>query len=129
MRLDFCVACGAREALHHHHLDPRTASRNDDETNLITLCEVCHGRVHGRTFRHHRELQRIGIERAKASGVYTGRKEPAERNAFLNMMLSVGLSVSTIKRVAKTSRTTVWRIAQRPRLALPPLSPDFRIPL
>jgi hypothetical protein len=35
MRLDHCVACGARDALHHHHLVPRIEGGSDDDTNMI----------------------------------------------------------------------------------------------
>jgi 5-methylcytosine-specific restriction endonuclease McrA len=68
MRLDFCVACGAHDALHHHHLLPRTEGGVDDDTNLITLCEGCHGRIHGRTFKHHRKLHTISNGQGEGRG-------------------------------------------------------------
>ena len=43
MKLNFCVACGIKENLHYHHLIPKIHGGSDEETNLITLCENCHG--------------------------------------------------------------------------------------
>ena len=47
MRFDFCVACQGVDDLDHHHLVPRHLGGSDDETNLVTLCHVCHGKMHG----------------------------------------------------------------------------------
>lgn len=49
MRQNFCVACGEANPakLEHHHLVPVAVGGSDDETNLITLCDTCHGKVHG----------------------------------------------------------------------------------
>jgi hypothetical protein len=49
MRHKYCVACGSIDELHDHHLVPRSVGGSDDETNLITLCNSCHGKVHGIT--------------------------------------------------------------------------------
>ena len=46
MRLTFCVACGAQDNLHNHHLIPHSAGGPDDEWNLITLCSDCHFTLH-----------------------------------------------------------------------------------
>jgi hypothetical protein len=96
MRLDFCVACGVRDALHHHHLTPRTEGGPDDETNLITLCEDRHGRVHGRTFKHHRKLQRVGIERARLAGVYKGRGSDMHQQGLIIFFRIMGLGATEI---------------------------------
>ena len=37
MKLPFCVACGSKEDLQHHHLVTRIEGGADDDTNLITL--------------------------------------------------------------------------------------------
>jgi hypothetical protein len=47
MRLDFCVACGHKADLNHHHMVPRVLGGPDDENNMLTLCVECHGKVHG----------------------------------------------------------------------------------
>ena len=44
-----CRICGAEkdpnQALHVHHIDYN--KENLDQLNLITLCKICHGRIHG----------------------------------------------------------------------------------
>jgi 6-pyruvoyltetrahydropterin/6-carboxytetrahydropterin synthase len=39
-----CVLCGYHENLRVHHIDEN--SKNNDDNNLLTLCESCHRRVH-----------------------------------------------------------------------------------
>jgi hypothetical protein len=43
-----CQGCGATDApLQVHHIVPLGAGGSNARSNLITLCESCHGRVHG----------------------------------------------------------------------------------
>jgi len=43
-----CQGCGAENAeLHVHHIVPLGAGGSNARSNLITLCDECHGRVHG----------------------------------------------------------------------------------
>jgi HNH endonuclease len=77
VKLPFCVACGAKNDLQHHHLVTRKEGGSDDETNLITLCTACHYKLHQRQIdgtynRQQRHLE--GIKQAKAKGVKFGRK-------------------------------------------------------
>lgn len=39
-----CAICRGEEDLHIHHIDRDPT--NDDPKNLITLCGICHARVH-----------------------------------------------------------------------------------
>ena len=41
-----CQVCGSRENLHVHHKQLRSQQGEDEESNLITLCASCHGKVH-----------------------------------------------------------------------------------
>jgi hypothetical protein len=73
MRLDFCVACGRKDGLNHHHLVPRVHDGSDDESNLVTLCRVCHGLFHGAGWSNaHAELTKAGLAAAKRRGVKLG---------------------------------------------------------
>lgn len=75
MKLNFCAACGNRDAesLSHHHLVERVHDGPDDETNLITLCFACHGKLHGRAWRNnHKALTKTGLAAAKARGIRLG---------------------------------------------------------
>lgn len=55
-----------------------------------------------------KERQAEGIAKAKARGVYKGRK-PSAPNEQIRQMKSDGVSVSTIARELNISRTTVYR--------------------
>jgi hypothetical protein len=85
MRKTYCVACGEKEELHHHHLLPRSKGGTDEEGNIITLCIECHGIMHDTSWsNNHAQLVREGIDKAKQSGVKLGPKkkplvEPIEK--------------------------------------------------
>ena len=72
-----CINCG-KSAVELHHIVPLALGGKDIESNKVWLCSECHTLIHGtnkeRRGTHWRELQRAGIERAKAEGKYTGRK-------------------------------------------------------
>jgi DNA invertase Pin-like site-specific DNA recombinase len=77
MKLKFCAACGdAKSSLEYHHLIPKSEGGTDDETNLLTLCFQCHGKVHGMVRRDIKKLTKAGLERAKARGVKLGSPNP-----------------------------------------------------
>src|SRR6185295_5901611 len=42
-----CVSCSARRPLQVHHVIPRSAGGPDHESNLVSLCAPCHGRMDG----------------------------------------------------------------------------------
>ncbi len=39
-----CIICDREDGLNVHHIDSDTT--NDDESNLVTLCNFCHARAH-----------------------------------------------------------------------------------
>ena len=78
MKTNHCVACSVTENLQHHHLVPRSLGGSDDESNLITLCEGCHAKAHGRPAVAHRRLTVDGLDRAKARGVRLGCPNPSK---------------------------------------------------
>lgn len=46
---DECRICGSEDNLHVHHIIPVMAGGTNEQWNLITLCECCHGTVESRT--------------------------------------------------------------------------------
>lgn len=67
-----CVYCGS-QAAHIHHLIPLAAGGDNRDSNLIPLCLDCHGKIHNKRYKNNwKELQKIGIEKAKAEGRYHG---------------------------------------------------------
>jgi DNA invertase Pin-like site-specific DNA recombinase len=79
------------------------------------LCEVCHGKVHGRTFKSHRNLQAKGIAKAKAAGVYMGRPETINR-LRLASLLKQGLGATEIAKQLGIGRASVYRVMSEPLL-------------
>jgi hypothetical protein len=80
MRLDFCVACGRKDGLDHHHAIPRAHDGPDDETNLVTLCHECHGNVHNAEWSlDHAELVKAGQAKAVQRGKKLGLPPAADR--------------------------------------------------
>jgi 5-methylcytosine-specific restriction endonuclease McrA len=43
-----CQACGCMSQLQVHHIKSRSLLDDDTEENLITLCALCHERIHRR---------------------------------------------------------------------------------
>lgn len=66
---DICFECGSNQDIHYHHIVPEIKGG----TKTIPLCVICHGKVHNTDFLKLKELLRIGMEKAKARGVYFGR--------------------------------------------------------
>jgi DNA invertase Pin-like site-specific DNA recombinase len=60
-----------------------------------------------------RRRQAQGQARAKAEGLYKGRREDTERNAGIAAMLAAGQSWNTIQAATGCSRSTIARIAHR----------------
>jgi hypothetical protein len=102
MKLTFFVACGRTDDLNHHHLFPRSVGGLDDESNLITLCRECHGKMHGVEWKLGLgELIKKGHAAAKARGVKFGRErklseyqraEAAKRRANGEMLAAIAAS-------------------------------------
>lgn len=72
---DKCANCHSENNLQVHHIVPLAVGGTNNQSNFVTLCGDCHGKIHG----NHRgtnwkELQKAGIERAKAEGKYKGGK-------------------------------------------------------
>ena len=73
MRTKHCCACRARKDLHYHHLVPKSVGGSDDDTNVITLCRHCHGKIHGkRKSFGASELIKEGIKKRRGKGLAFG---------------------------------------------------------
>lgn len=105
-----CQNC-ANKGTQLHHIVPLVVGGTNNISNLALLCDECHGKVHGKTF--NTELQRIGIERAKAEGKYKGRPQkytvdcPQIKQA-VEMYLE-GQAVTSICSTLKISKRTFYR--------------------
>ena len=114
---DICFECGLTENIHYHHVVPESKGG----TNTIPLCPICHGKVHGKNFLNHKELQRLGIEKAKLEGKYMGRnkgtKESIEKflskqkNLNIINLLKQKKSYDEISKILNCSKTTIAKVS------------------
>ena len=73
MRHKYCVACSSIDEFHDHHLVPRSVGGSNDEKNIITLCNPCHGKIHGITKEWNlTKLTKEALQHKKAKGERTG---------------------------------------------------------
>jgi hypothetical protein len=94
-----------------HHVDGDHG--NDAPGNLVLIEHTDHLRLHcigGRGLSRHpmKDLQRVGIDRAKAAGKYKGRKPSVDRS-HARALVEGGLSMTDAARRLGVSRTSVYR--------------------
>ena len=105
-----CANCGG-QATHKHHIVPKSLGGTDNLSNLVSLCEICHGKVHSQNFTNHRALQKVGIEKAKKLGKYKGRKPTAMLKCTEVLHLyNKGSKIVDIVSELSVSRASVYRI-------------------
>ena len=88
-----CQGCKIyTEDIHKHHIVPKVLGGIDEDSNIVNLCESCHGKVHGRNMLNHRKLTKEGLKKAKERGVklggfrgYIGTKEDLEKAREANI--------------------------------------------
>lgn len=51
--------------LHKHHIVPRSRGGSDDDSNLINLCLMCHGKAHDVSFKSQVGVVKSGIKKVK----------------------------------------------------------------
>ena len=72
-----CINCGDN-ATHYHHVVPKVLGGNDT-TNVVPLCDKCHGLIHSVSFENgtisHSQLTKIGLQKAREKGIQLGNKK------------------------------------------------------
>ena len=122
MKLEFCVACGSKDALQHDYLVTKAKGGSDAESNRITLCTSCHDRLHQRhRNRAPKHTQRIKTAFAarRARGASIGRPQklmPDQRQEALQRLDS-GESKAAVARSYNLSKATVSRMVRSARLS------------
>jgi hypothetical protein len=118
MNTNACCNCGYIGKLENHHVVPKVMGG----AFTVPLCVKCHGLVHGRDFVKSRNLQLIGIEKAKLNGKYKGGNRKPEtfdnwikkkyikeicvyrintNYSYRDISETVGCSLSTVQKVYK----------------------------
>lgn len=108
----YCANCHSIDNLQVHHIIPLSLGGTNYESNLVTLCGNCHAKIHGiKLGDDWKELQRIGIERAKKEGKFKGGK-PKQINEEL---LKVYIDKINNHEITKTEAAKILKIS-RPTL-------------
>ena len=112
MKLRFCVICGTNKNIEHHHITPVCRGGTDHQYNFISLCSEHHGMMHlitpGR-WAHRKELQKIGIEKAKKEGKFKGGKPRIDYDE-VKRLWDLGVGATSIAKNMGIDRTSVYRI-------------------
>ena len=133
MKLNFCVLCGTKEKLHHHHVIPKVKGGTDDENNFITLCYDHHAMIHQiapTRFNNMQVLAAIGRKNAMARGVKMGMKPRYEHlyPKITEMYCKEWKGYGTIAKEFGLARGTVANIIKRLNIKgkRGPKPPDFK---
>ena len=118
MKLEFCVACGSKDALQHGHL---LKGGSDAEANRITLCNGCNDKLHQHRYGARKHSQRIktAFSARRARGANIGRPKilmPYQYEEALQRLES-GETKAAVARSFGVSKSTVSRIVRSARLA------------
>lgn len=72
-----CYNCeSTTDALELHHIIPLSLGGTNNPTNMVPLCERCHGLIHGMPWKlGHAEATKRGIEKARREGKQIGGVE------------------------------------------------------
>ena len=112
MKYSFCVICNTTKNIEHHHIIPVCKGGTDHEHNFLSLCVEHHGMIHSvrpGSWAHRKELQRIGIEKAKKKGKFKGR-QPTIDYKEVEKLRNSGLGPTEIAKQMGIDRTSVYRI-------------------
>ena len=112
MKRRFCVICGTNKNIEHHHIVPVCKGGDDHPHNFLSLCVEHHGMIHSARpgdWAHRKELQRIGIEKAKKKGKFKGR-QPTIDYKEVEKLRNSGLGATEIAKQMGIDRTSVYRI-------------------
>ena len=129
MKLKFCVICGTTVNIEHHHIKSLAEGGDNHPHNFISLCDKHHGMIHQirpGAWNDRKELQRIGRERAKKSGVKFGCKRKYEHlydeitkmymdwNGYGTIGKKLGLARATVKNIVKDQLKIIGKRGPKP---------------
>mgnify|MGYP006252810487 CR=1 FL=1 len=112
MKYAFCVICNTTKDIEHHHIIPVCKGGTDHEHNFLSLCVEHHGMIHSirpGSWANRKELQRIGIEKAKKEGKFKGGQIRIDYDEVKRLWDS-GLGATAIAKQMSIDRASVYRI-------------------
>ena len=110
-----CFECQS-PASHMHHVIPESLGG----TQVIPLCEECHGKIHDHTWSGISHRIKYGQAVARANGkTWGGSRKGVPKKVSLcayiriHEYLALGLSVTAIARELQLSRPTIYRVKNK----------------
>lgn len=109
-----CQNCGSCEDLEIHHIVPLVKDGNNIIGNVVRLCGLCHGKIHGLKIER-KELMREGKKRAKQENPEWREGRPRrkltprhleavrllENHSYKETAARTGISTATLQRIKK----------------------------
>ena len=128
---NICFECGGTEHIHQHHIIPKSLGG----TKTIPLCNMCHGRAHGKEKGIHKNpnewkrLVKLGREKWIADGGIPGRTAGSTESIQkfmskpdskkIKQLVEYGHSVREISRMLEVSTSTVVKVRKHLNLSNP----------
>ncbi|WP_335716296.1 recombinase family protein [Neobacillus drentensis] len=96
-----CGNCGIRNGLHIHHIVPLEAGGNNRITNMVRLCERCHGLAHGDEglFANLMKSSKRAKEELRKSGKWFGGRVPFGYKIDGAGYLTLSEGAETVRRI------------------------------
>jgi DNA invertase Pin-like site-specific DNA recombinase len=117
MKLEFCVACGSRDDLQHHHLVAKTRGGSDAEANRITLCTSCHDKLHEQRYGASKQSRPDLLLDGRVVPASADRKLMPDQREKALQRLDSGETKAAVARSYGLSKATVNRMVRSARLS------------
>ena len=112
MKLDFCVICGSKTDLQHHHIIPKSKGGDDHPHNFLTLCWEHHNWIHGISKTRSKEDFVACIKAGQKNGVGGRPKLPKEKELEVCKLWNEGKSYRQIQKETGVALSTIQRISK-----------------
>ena len=125
MKLDFCVVCGSKTDLQHHHIIPKSQGGDNHQHNFLTLCFEHHNFIHNiRKTKGKESFSDLVKEGIRRSGKKSGRpKLPKEQELEICRLWNDGNSYRQIREKTGSALSTIQRISKDYNLPEKPSPP------
>ena len=123
MKLDFCVICGSKTDLQHHHIIPKSKGGDDHPHNFLTLCWKHHNWIHDIRKTRSKEDFVACIKVVQKNGAGGRLRLPKEKELEVCKLWNDGKSYRQIQKETGVAFSTIQRISKDYNLPEKPSPP------